>query len=87
MNSRLKSEPRSIDGDIELLVYAEDTGTYTLKVSVEALEDFASGRHMSGDPMAILIEAFPDIIEVADKIHAQNRRPPSVFVSTKDLNG
>lgn len=87
MNSRQKSKPRSVDGDIEILVHAEDTGTYTLKVSLEALEDFASSRDISGNAMAIFMAAFPDIIEVADKIHAQNRRPANVFVSTKDLNG
>jgi hypothetical protein len=87
MNSRQKSKPREIDGDIEVLVYAEDAGTYTLKVSLEALEDFASRRHISGGSMAIFMEAFPDIIDIADKIHAQTRRPANVLVSTKDLNG
>jgi len=87
LDNRRKNEPYINAGDVEVLVWDQDGGTFTLTVSQEALEDYASRNGLTGDTMSIFYAAFPAVMEVADKLHALYGKPGKVLVKTKDLNG
>ena len=87
LDHRRKNEPYINAGGVEVLVWDQDGGTFTLTVSQEALEDYAARNGLAGDTMTTFNAAFSAVIEVADKLHALFGKPRKVLVKTKDLNG
>jgi hypothetical protein len=83
-----KSEGRVREGDVFFDAWDEQTGVVKVRVSQEAIEDYADPRGIKGTLLDKFEAALERILEVVDKRAKRDASGgQAVIVKTRDLNG